>query len=314
MRNRKKQNRIPLFIGLTILFCFFVDLVLMPNLSWATSYISSHSGGRKDFMLNLTRESFNESDGMNKTIWLLWFQGWENAPHLQKKMANSWEKHNPGWNIIYLDETNLKDYLPDVGFIYDTNKDISYQAKSDIIRLELLNKYGGVWADSTTLCMQPLDNWIEPAIKPSGFWMYHGRGAGMDINDGPASWFIVSKRGSYIVNKWKEACCQYWESRHSTDDYFWMDGLFRELFDSDPIFRSEWANVPFLSCEEYGSSHTLATHGVFGNDDKLKRIFKETPPYILKFWNRENERLSNCETDHECLHSHGYYAIEQYAR
>ena len=279
-----------------LLFILFAGLLYLYNNCKTTEYLTTNI------------------NPMNKTVWLLWFQGWDNAPHLQKVVANSWEINNPTWTIRYLDMENLKDYITDIEYIYDDKKDISYQAKSDIIRLSLLKNHGGVWADSTMLCMQPLDSWVENAITPSDFWMYHGKGAGMDIKNGPASWFIVSKKGSYIITKWKQACDNFWKTNNYTDNYFWMDGLFKDLFETDPVFRNEWNAVKFLSCEEDGSSHTLSTHGVFSNNDQIKRIFKETPPYALKFWKDNNDRFSNCETDNECLDSIGYHAIEMSKR
>ena len=38
-----------------------------------------------------------------KSIFLLWFQGWdENIPWVVKKVKESWELHNPDWNIVLL--------------------------------------------------------------------------------------------------------------------------------------------------------------------------------------------------------------------
>ena len=31
-----------------------------------------------------------------KRIWILWEQGWENAPYLQQQVAQSWRCYNPG--------------------------------------------------------------------------------------------------------------------------------------------------------------------------------------------------------------------------
>ena len=53
-------------------------------------------------------------------------------------------------------------------------KKITVQALSDIIRLNILNKYGGVWADAMLLCIQSLNHWIYEVINKTGFWMYHG--------------------------------------------------------------------------------------------------------------------------------------------
>ena len=101
---------------------------------------------------------------MDKNIFLLWLQGWDKAPWLQKKVLNSWAINNPDWNIELIDEKNLKNYVSDIDYIYDKNKKITPQAKSDIIRLSLLKRYGGVWADSTLLCMQPLNHWVFEAL------------------------------------------------------------------------------------------------------------------------------------------------------
>lgn len=95
---------------------------------------------------------------LQKNIFLLWLQGWESAKWLNKQVGESWEINNPEWKIHYIDLVNLKDYVNDIDYIYDEQKIISPQAKSDIIRLSLLKNHGGIWADTTMLCMQPLDH------------------------------------------------------------------------------------------------------------------------------------------------------------
>ena len=221
---------------------------------------------------------------MRKNIFLLWLQGWDKAPWLQKKVLNSWCINNPDWNIELIDEKNLKNYVSDIDYIYDRNKKITPQAKSDIIRLSLLKNHGGVWADSTLLCMQPLNHWVFDALKNSGLWMYHGHGSNLDSDLGPASWFIVSEKNGCLISKWKKRCDLLWRTRDSVKDYFWMDGLFKELLFTDEKFKNEWLKTPYLYCEEIGSSHTLANYnfGMHKNTKLLKEIFKSKPPYVLK--------------------------------
>jgi len=249
---------------------------------------------------------------LEKNIFLLWFQGWENAPWLQKQVAKSWEINNPEWKIHYIDIENLKNYVNDIDYIYDTNNDISYAAKSDIIRLSLLKNHGGIWADSTVLCMQPLDHWVYEAVEPARLWMYHGCGGGMSKEFGPASWFIVSKKESYMITNWKRECDAYWNQNHSTNNYFWMDSLFKKLFENDEIFKQLWLNAPYLYCELDGQSHTLSYENNYrmnGNTPHIKKLFLENPPYILKFWNYWHDLFPDTTTD-ECINSNGYYAIE----
>jgi hypothetical protein len=126
--------------------------------------------------------------------------------------------------------------------------------------------------------MMPLDLWVYDALKPTGFWMYHG---GKD-NKGPASWFIISSKNSYLIQTWKQAADNYWKNRkNGTDEYFWMDGLFNNLLKSDKRFLKEWNKVPYLSCEDPGQAHMLAEK-TRDNNPELKKILTYNPPYAVK--------------------------------
>jgi hypothetical protein len=249
---------------------------------------------------------------LEKNIFILWLQGWDNAKWLNKQVAESWEINNPGWKVHYIDFDNLKNYVSDIDYIYDTTKNITHQAKSDIIRLSLLKNHGGVWADATMLCMQPLDNWVYEAIEPAGLWMYHGDGGNMKAT-GPASWFIVSKKDEYMITKWKNLCDVYWNMRNSAHIYAWMDVLFRHLFETDSVFNSLWKKVPYLYCELDGQSHTLAHHKMNRNTPHIKQLFLEKPPYALKLWKDWNDMFPNVNNIH-CQTSNGYYAIQMSKR
>ena len=48
---------------------------------------------------------------MIETIYILWFQGFNNAPELVKRCVNSWKYYNPSWNIILIDNNNLINYI-----------------------------------------------------------------------------------------------------------------------------------------------------------------------------------------------------------
>lgn len=221
---------------------------------------------------------------INKNIFLLWLQGWNKAPWLQRKVLESWTINNPDWNIKLIDQNNLLDYVNDIDYIFDKNKKITFQAKSDIIRLSLLENYGGIWADSTLLCMQPLSHWVFDAASKTGIWMYHGHGAYLKSDLGPASWFIVSEKNGYLISKWKRACDSYWTKNNKAKDYFWMDQLFRVLLEKEAKFKHKWLKTPFLYCEDIGSSHTLANYnyGIQNNTKLVKEILQTKPPYVLK--------------------------------
>lgn len=246
---------------------------------------------------------------LSKNIFLLWIQGWENAKWINLQVAESWKINNPNWTIHYIDLINLKDYVNDIDYIYNEYKDISYQAKSDIIRLSLLKNYGGVWADATMLCMQPLDHWVHEAVEPSGLWVYHCPSGNEIINNGPACWFIVSKKNDYMINEWKNECDNYWLSNNHIYEYFWLDEWFHNLLKKDDKFNELWSKTPFLFCEYDGQSHTLAHHKMENNTSHIKKLFLEKPPYVLKLWKYWDLIFPDINSE-ECKNSNAYYAIE----
>jgi len=253
----------------------------------------------------------------SKTIWILWLQGWENAPWLQKQVAESWEINNPGWKVVRLCRNTLPTYVNDVPYIYNTNKQFSPQALADIIRLSLLKNHGGVWADSTMLCMQPLNGWVHKAILPSGFWMYAGRGAGMDPVNGPTIWFIVSVKDSYLIRKWKESCDTYWNQyNNNTNNYFLIDTLFKDLYNTDPEFQYQWNIIPRIYCQLHGQAHCLsdAKHHMFKDTPYIKHLLTHNPPYALKMWSDWTRHIDDPGDREDVKSMNGYHAIQMSKR
>ena len=240
-----------------------------------------------------------------KIVWILWFQGWDKAPWLSQKCAESWKKLNPGWDVRLIDENNCP--VPIYG---DTA-----QARSDVVRLELLAKYGGIWADSTMLCMQPLDSWVWKDIEHAGIWMYHGMNPNALVKDqseytpceGPASWFIVAKTGNVMINKWVTACRKYWKGRSQNDNYFWMDRLWYELYENDNEFKRMWSKVPKICCEDPGQSHYLA--GKVGNTvtQEIKDTIERVKPRAMKLSNSSG-------VDENSKDSNAHYVIHLYEK
>ena len=214
--------------------------------------------------------------GFPKIIWILWFQGFNNMDYVVKNVIQSWKKYNPDWEIVILTKENLSDYI-----FVKLKSTQTFAAQSDIIRLKLLSTYGGVWADATLICMQPLNNWIYNLVLPAKFWMYHGR----DNGKGGASWFIVSSKFSPLINEWNLLAEDYWSNRDSTHDYFWMDMLFENQRKNfvNSIISKEWEKVPFINCEYPGSAHYLATKvDKKLSKDIITKINTINLPFVIK--------------------------------
>jgi hypothetical protein len=233
-----------------------------------------------------------------KVVWLLWLQGWVNAPPLVKEVSKSYTRHNPGWRVVHLDAHNYKRY---------TGGELPYlagllvQHKSDMIRLALLERYGGVWADASMLCLAPLDTWLIQALSPAGFWTYSiGPEEGESLDDEvdptkPTIWFIAAYSHSYIISKWRSRLEAFWRARKEPDSreiYFITDQAFAQLQDPkksesyDEVFAALWRRVPFLDCcgssDGSGVAHMMAGDLAREDSPQLKAVLQARPPYVLK--------------------------------
>ena len=222
-----------------------------------------------------------------RRVFLLWMQGWDKAPELVQKTRQSWILHNPGWDIVCLNQTTLMQWVDTEKLPY---QNMSIIVAADLVRLNLLATHGGVWADATMLCVRPLDGWIDEAMAPEGFWMYHGR----DEGRGPASWFMASVPGSKIITRWLAGSNELWSQVSGGAEYFWMDRVFSRLLESDKDLLSSWRRVPYINCNERGGAHALADRVFNPFAPSILEAIQENLPFAIKLnWRGECVTTTN---------------------
>jgi hypothetical protein len=210
-----------------------------------------------------------------RIIWVLWFQGISDAPFLIKKCIESWLQLNPDWDVIVLDQDNLGKYialdLPD-----KVLEKLSFAHKSDLVRLQLLSQYGGVWVDATTFCMLPLSEWIEEFIL-SGFFSFYKPGRDRLISN----WFIVSEKGSPIIINLLEQLKSFWINNNfdiSTRSRKLIIRLLKKIFSRSPKTTKYWFSpiiTNIIKVHPYFVFHYMFERVVSKNSD-CRAIWENT--------------------------------------
>ena len=158
---------------------------------------------------------------MIKKIFIYWGQKFINAPIVVKQCLLSWKLENPTWDIIELDDTNLQKYIDIKNEIPNMEKkNITKASYSDIIRIFLLEKYGGCWCEATLFCNKSLDKWLINHIS-SGFFGFCNPSHDRLI----ASWFLYCEKNNYIIKEWKKITINYWINHNEKDHYYWFHHL-----------------------------------------------------------------------------------------
>lgn len=144
-----------------------------------------------------------------KIIWTMWLQGEAAAPELVRRCTKTWRDKNPGYQFIFLSQDNLFDYVDPDEFAPLSFDSLAFPPRSDLVRLYLLSRYGGVWADPTSICTAPLDQWLD--LGGASFFAFEKPGLDRPL----ANWFMASEKQGYIATVFYEAFKAYWLGRES---------------------------------------------------------------------------------------------------
>ena len=129
----------------------------------------------------------------NKTIFWCWLQGVKEAPKLYLSNLNSLIMNCKDYNIIIINETNMLDYIKFPNYIIEKYKK-GYMTPthfSDLLRLELLIKYGGTWSDASVLVTECTKDYFAKDL-----FFFQNRS---DFGCVGSSWFITSEKGSPVL-------------------------------------------------------------------------------------------------------------------
>lgn len=175
-----------------------------------------------------------------KVIHLYWDQGVQHAPDLVRLCLESWRERNPGWELRLWDGESVESVVPRS----DLPQGLKITPYSDILRTELLRRFGGVWADATILCNHPLDGWIPQIMAQTDFFAFSRPGPDRAI----ASWFLASRPQAPLIATLAQTVARFWSKRQSpTRSYHWFQYIFEYCARTSIRFRRDWDTAPKIS-------------------------------------------------------------------
>ena len=124
-------------------------------------------------------------------VWTYWDD--YNLPFHVSRILYSWKIWNPDVTLIILNERTLKCFMKN-----DWHDVKSQPLRSDLIRLSVLETYGGTWIDPTVLMMK--DIFKEPPKSFQGCYTEH---YSTHPRQFPESWFIRAEKHFVVIQKWK---------------------------------------------------------------------------------------------------------------
>lgn len=173
-------------------------------------------------------------------FFVYWAQGFDQAPPLVQLCVAQMRRVIPKGQLVELTAENLHEYLEVPEVVVSRTQEFRAHF-SDIIRVGLLAKHGGVWLDATTWIDQDPSAFLAKQIEPTGFFAYRYSQARL------SSWLLASSPENYVAALLYEALCDYWSAHTELVGYFMFHELFEVLFFADEKFQEIVHGSPFIS-------------------------------------------------------------------
>lgn len=246
-----------------------------------------------------------------RKIWTMWLQGDQEPPPVVDAALESWARHHPDWEITVLTADTLHRYV---------GSDLAVRAQrqrayriSELARLTVLSRYGGVWVDGTCFCTRPLDDWLPDLVGPSGFFAFRNPGPDRVMS----SWFLASEPGGYLVRtllrdldayylghdlvdagwrsharKWLDRglnrstrTTRFWFTppipQLGVSPYYSFHYLFERLVRSDAVFRDLWERTPHVGAD--GPRGLVSPHEPASAEQLAEFESRAVPVYKLNW-------------------------------
>ena len=211
----------------------FITFEIFDNIRF--KYLKKNYG---DFFDNIP--FYKHTHETNNTIYWCWFQGVEKAPKLYLMTLNSLKKNLKDFNIVIINEDNIFNYVDFPPYIkekYEKNI-ITRTHLSDILRSELLLRYGGTWIDASVL----ITGYNSELYNTDLFFFQE-----KNPYCAGSSWFMTSEKGNPIIRTALELLYEYWKTSDRLYNYYLYHYFVKMACDR---YINDLKKIPYYSNKE----------------------------------------------------------------
>lgn len=192
-----------------------------------------------DFAIDKVDEKEIMTNVPHDTIWFYWNTGRKCLPPIAE-LCYKRDILLFGEKVTFLDSKSISLYcsFPDELILKHKKGIIGEAHFSDLIRLQLLIRYGGVWADSTVYFSEnmPLN------VYGSDLFVFKSNNNLADMAN-ISNWFIVSKRRNIILEEVYFLLKEWWLQYNKSAGYLFFHWAFSF---SSKRHINEWNKIPYI--------------------------------------------------------------------
>lgn len=134
-----------------------------------------------------------------KIIWIFWYD--DQIPELVQLCVDRIKKLHSNYKVNILNRNNVSEYI-DININFLVEK-MPVANLSDLIRLKLLKKYGGVWLDASIILEKNINEFFLDENNKFDIVAYYNKSQSIGCNIPVVeSWLLAAPKESDFINRW----------------------------------------------------------------------------------------------------------------
>lgn len=234
---------------------------------------------------------------VNAPIWVFWWDGEENMPDVIKMCYQSKLRTSGSHPVILLTHENINNYIEFPEYVWNQfyNKKLRIQHLADMIRVQLIRRYGGLWLDASVYCAKDIPEEIFELP------LYSMRG---EIDE---KYVSKNQWTTFVIGGWKNnVLCsflddffiEYCKTDKPFIDYFMFDCAIALAYAELPLIKNQIDNLPKTQGDCYWINSKLEeimTEQIYNDLIRQNVIFYKIA------WNKWINSANNSETFYSYL-------------
>ncbi|CAB9503065.1 Capsular polysaccharide synthesis protein [Seminavis robusta] len=218
-------------------------------------------------------------DRDTRIIWAYWDKGLQGMPELCQHSVLSWQVRNPDWKVIILDDHNYQQYVS-VSDLPTTYFSLKVQHRSDLLRLAVLIRYGGLYLDASTLVFKGFDQ-IWDTVEEDKLML-------TSLNKLPGSGLDLFNNGLLMTKGTNNKVLKIWQQRIL--EYSEAPGLTLAAMKEHPRFArvaNDWDDPSLgilADMVPYHSNLWMLDDLIWNNDEGVAEHVLHLPKLRWGFW------------------------------
>ena len=185
-----------------------------------------------------------EPIGATSPIWVCWWQGEKKMPDIVKACYSSICRHADNHPVILITEKNFQEYATMPDFIMQRlyKREMTITHFSDLLRMNLLKRHGGIWLDSTILLTKDIDSIINTSLP---YYSHHHIPNNCNVvkGNGPVSFLLAVKAIFSPLSSWMLSTI-IGKTTTGIVTYLFIDYLFALAYKHIPAVSKMVNNIP----------------------------------------------------------------------